>query len=780
MSTLLFRMLLAGMLTWGVSGATRYALAQEGEIEDPPQPPRTRPVLRQMTAATGEEETQAPRRPSRRRPVRRPLPTARKGEEEEKPEEKLPAPPRRPSQRPLPSSKQQGPEEKETPSTEPESELVSLDFDNVDIKLVIKLISDLTGKNFILSDQVRGTVTVMSPTKIPIDALFKVLESICEVRGLSMVPSGELIKIIPKREGVKSPIDFETEEGVQERSPEDALVTQLLTLQYADINEVQRVVQTLAGRDASVIPFPATNTLIISDTVSNLNRLTKIIDEVDVPGLESTITVVPLQYAAASILAEEVLSIIQQEGPAAPARRPIPRRRGARQPARRTAAAAGEAVKIFADERTNALIIVASPEDTERVLALVEELDRQTPEGTTRVRVKRLSYSNSDDVASVISSLTAGRTGEGVSPISVTSYPEINALIIDASPQDYELLERIVEDLDIPRDQVMVEMIFTEVDLSRSLSVNAQVQTLNKLNFSPDADQLGWDNLQNFGNVEFSPSLRDLIIADLDNKYPLTAGEGINYGFIRGSESGEGFGDFAFLVNALEADTDINVLAAPQVLTSDNEEVSFMVVDNIPIITSTLTTGSGTAATDTIQQIDYRDVGVQIKLIPHISKDRFVRLEIEQKVDQLVGVSLSDITGPLTPATLKRETSTVVSVKDHQTIVISGMISDGYTTQESKVPILGDIPILGMLGRFRKNSIDKKNLIIFITPHIVRNPTELAMLTQKTRDRSEEFLQDSHQHPPRELDRFIFMPKDEHVKNLPPVGEAENPYGLSK
>ncbi|MCX6338400.1 MAG: type II secretion system secretin GspD [Candidatus Aureabacteria bacterium] len=660
-----------------------------------------------------------------------------------------------------------------------EEELISLELDNVEIKYVIKLISDLTGKDYILSDQVRGTVTVMSPTKIPVDELPKVLESLLEVRGLATVPSGDFIKIVPRREGAKSPVEFESAEGIQDRAPDDTLVTQIVPLQYADLNEVQRLVTSLGGREVSVVPYPPTNTLIISDGISSLDRLMKIIKEVDIPGLESTITVVPCQYAAASLLAEEVLSIVTQKG-AAPARGAAPRRRG-KAPAQPAGPAGEEAIKLFADERTNSLIIVASPEDTERVLALVEELDRQTPESKTRVRVKRLSYSNSDDVASVLSSLTAARTGEGMPPVSVSSYPEINALVIDASPQDYDLLTRIIEDLDIPRDQVMVEVIVTEVDLGKSLSAEFQAQVLKGINYTPGENASGG---QSWSGTEFgTSSLRSLVLDQVKNKtnYPLSAGSGLNYGYIYVPESDKNaIGPFSVLLNALEADTDINVLAAPQVLTCDNEEVSFNVADRVPILTSTLTTGSGTTGTDTIQQIDYRDVGTKIKLIPHISKDRFVRLEVDQSIESLVGVSLADITGPLTPATLKRETSTVVTVKDGHTVVISGMITDSYTTQESKVPILGDIPLVGLLARYRKNSISKVNLMVFITPRIVRNPTELALVTQKTRDRGDEFLEEAHGRPPRMLDRFIESGTQEPVKKLPAAGEAAKPYGVKK
>jgi general secretion pathway protein D len=679
------------------------------------------------------------------------------------------------------SKEKDGAAENKKAEEESEEELVSLDLDNVEIKYVIKLISDLTGTDYILSDKVRGTVTVMSPTKIPVDELPKVLESLLEVRGLATVPCGNFIKIMPRREAIRSPVEFESSEGVMDRAPEDTLVTQVIPLQYAQLSDVQKLVSTLAGANSSVITYPPTNTLIISDAISNLNRLMKIIKEVDIPGLESTITVVPCQYAAASLLAEEVLAIVTQKG-AAPAR-PAPRRgRRGRRRAAPQPAAREDAIKLFADERTNALIIVASPEDTERVLALVEELDRQTPESKTRVRVKRLSYSNSDDVASVLSSLTAGRTGEGMPPITVSSYPEINALVIDASPQDYDLLTRIIEDLDIPRDQVLVEVIVTEVDLSKSLSLEVQMQSLKGINYTPGLGApSGWNNKQSWAGTEFDPSLRSILIDQISNKtnYPLSAGGGLNYGFVYVPESEKNeLGPFGVLLNALEADTNINLLAAPQVLTCDNEEVSFNVAERIPILTSTLTTGAGTTGTDTIQQIDYRDVGTKIKLIPHISKDRFVRLEVDQSIEQLVGVSLSDISGPLTPATLKRETATVVTVKDGHTVVISGMISDSYTTQESKVPILGDIPIIGLLARFRKNSIGKINLVIFITPHIVRNPTELAMVTQKTRERGEQFLEEAHGRPPRMLDHFIGESRDEPVKKLPPEGEAKKPYGL--
>lgn len=721
-----------------------------------------------LALAQPEEEEEEERAPGRRRSrsSRRSSPRRR------------PAPDKSKAEAPKTSAKT-APFKEGSISGEVEEELISLDLDAVDIKYVIKLISDLTGKNFILSDQVRGTVTVMSPTRIPVDGLFKVLESILEVRNLTMVPSGDLIKILPKREGIKSPISLETVEGIRSRAPEDALVTQLIPLQYAEINEIQRVIQALAGRDSSTIPYPPTNTLIVTDTISNIDRLLRIIDEIDLPGLESTITVVPLQYAAASVMAEEILAIVQEKG--ATGARPAPRRRTAKGKAA-AAAAGSEGIKIFADERTNSLIVVASPEDTERILALVEELDQQTPESKTRVRVRRLSYSNSDDVASVLSTLTSGQTGDDAAVVSVTSYPEINALIIDASPQDFELVERIINDLDIPRDQVMVEVIFAEVDFAKSLSAEFQAQTTSTIDWTASDSQKGVDNTQNWGGIEFDPSLRDGIISSLQTGYPPSGGEGINFGYLYTPTDPDStfFGPYGVLLNALQADTDINVLSAPQVLTSDNEEVSFMVVDNIPIITSTLTTGSGTASTDTIQQIDYRDVGVQIKLIPHISKDRFVRLEIEQKIDSLVGVSLSDISGPLTPATLKRETSTVVTVKDGHTIVISGIISDSYTTQESKVPILGDIPILGLLARFRKQSISKINLMIFITPHIVRNPTEMEALTQHIRNRSNDFIDDAHGRPPRMLDTFIESVFEEPIKKLIPKGEAQKPYGISK
>jgi len=166
---------------------------------------------------------------------------------------------------------------------EDESALVQLDLDNVEIKTVIKLFSDLMGKNFLLSDQVRGNVSVMSPMKIPVEGLPKILESILEVRGLAAVPVGDIIKIVPRQEAVKSPVEFETEEGLRERVPDEAFVTQLIPLQYAALEEVKGLAQALAGKNASVIAYPPGNILIVSDSASNIDRLMKIVKEVDVP-----------------------------------------------------------------------------------------------------------------------------------------------------------------------------------------------------------------------------------------------------------------------------------------------------------------------------------------------------------------------------------------------------------------------------------------------------------------------------------------------------------------
>ncbi len=319
-----------------------------------------------------------------------------------------------------------------------EEGMVSMDFENVDIRVVIKYISDLTGKNFIIDQNVRGPVTVISPTKIPLDEVYRVFESILEVRGFVTVPSGKVIKISTKKDASKRNIAMAVGVKLEHIVPEDTIITQLIPLQYADVQKIRTALGQLFSKDASVIAYPVTNTLIVTDISSNIHRLVQIIKELDIPGYETKITVVPIRYAAADTLAAELSQVIEEAGkvPGAP---PTPRRRQK----------AGQLIsseknlKIIPDERTNSLIILANDEDTVRVLDLIKRLDVETER--SNIHVYFLRNTNAEDMAKVLNTIVSKRKPEGKEgPTLISEDKGTNALIIDASQEDHPLSVWIV------------------------------------------------------------------------------------------------------------------------------------------------------------------------------------------------------------------------------------------------------------------------------------------------------------------------------------------------
>jgi len=614
--------------------------------------------------------------------------------------------------------------------------MVSMDFDNVDIRLVIKYISDLTGKNFIVDNDVRGTVTVISPTMIPLDEAYKVFESILEVRGFTAVPSGKVIKVSTKRLGSQRNIQTAVGDNLEQIVPEDTLITQLIPLEYAEVEKVRAALGPLFSKEASVIPYPMTNTLIVTDVSSNIHRLVKIIKELDVPGYETRITVLPLRYAAAETLAAELTQVIEEAG-TVPGTPPTPRRRNRQQlqPTEST-------LKLIADERTNSLIILANSEDTRQVIELIKKLDVETER--TNIHVYFLRNSDAEEISKVLNNVIGKRktTGGEVVPL-ISEDKATNSLIIDATPEDYASLQNIIKQLDIMRDQVLVEVLIAEVAYDKSFELGVEIQSIGNEGQTQGLPTgqgyssmgAGRSNAQGYGGSSWSSSgnaLSSMLAAQASDPTAIvTSGlSGGTMGFVQKmAGTGTSIPDLAVLIHALQTNQDVDILSTPQVLTMDNEEASIEVVKNIPYV-SKIEINSNDNNND-YQDIEYKDVGIKLKITPHISRDRMVRLEISQEISSIIGQSVSGYY--LTPETYKRITETNVIVKDNHTIVISGLIQDEKTQTEDKIPFLGDIPLLGYLFRWETNTTAKRNLLVFITPRVVKTTQQIADLTAMKR-----------------------------------------------
>ncbi len=589
------------------------------------------------------------------------------------------------------SQKEQGPDDR----------FVTIDFDNVDIEIFIKFISELTGKNFVIDKAIKGKVTIISPTKISVDEAYKVFESVLEVNGFTTVPAGKIIKIVPAVEARSK--DIETGIRTVPVNPTDKVVTQLIRLKFADPDELRKLLAPFISKSSVIVAYRPTGMLIVTDVLSNIKRLLRIIDAVDVEGIGEEVSVIPLQYASASVMAKTFTSIFQTR--ASQARRGAP----------------GEAeIKIVPDERTNVLIVLASEDDSERIRQLIRLLDKETPRGEGDIRVYYLQHANAEDLTQVLMALPstqAQATEQGKAPVvskevQIVADKATNSLVITAKKEDYRVLEDVIKKLDISRRMVYLEALIMEVDTDKQFDLGVEWQAADVVGSYTGGDDVS-RNVAVFG----SSTAEGSILTPLAKGFSFgVLGEAITIGDVS-------FPSIAAVVKALQTNTDITILSTPQIMTTDNEEAEIQVAKEIPFITSRDETTSGRAFTN----YEYKDVGVILNITPQINQERFVRLKLTQEVSQVIE---EESTEGL-PTTLKRVAKTTLVVKDSNTIVIGGLIDEVTTAGKTQTPCLGDIVGLGWLFKSVSNKQTRQNLFIFITPHIIENPREAKEVYQE-------------------------------------------------
>jgi general secretion pathway protein D len=567
---------------------------------------------------------------------------------------------------------------------------VTIDFNDVDIEVFIKFISELTGKNFIVDRRVKGKVSIISPSKISVSEAFKVFESVLEVHGFALVEAGEVTKIVPATDARTKNIETRLREEAGE--PEDKVITQIIRLQYAEPNEIKKLFSPLISKSSVILSYPPTNMLIVTDVLSNIQRLLHLLSAIDVEGVGQELAMIPLHHATSQTLVKTLNSIFSKKAKT--------RRKAATDP-----------VKIVAEERTNSVIVLASEDDMVKVKELIAMLDKEVPREEGKIRVYYLEHAKAEDLEKVLKNLPSKKSkdNKGRAPIiskdvSIAADKSTNSLIITAEREDYIVLETVIKKLDIPRSMVYIECVIMEVTADKSLELGVD-----------------WRGGAEFGSNKggviggFGKGL--LSNTDLTSLDKLTSstvgviGEQITFG-------NQTFNSLSAFIKATMTDTDVNVISTPQILTTDNEEATFKVGETIPYITRS---GTSDSSYD-YNNYEYRDVGVSLKVTPQINKSGFVRLEIEQEVKDVVDDAVGD--NLLAPRTTNRSSKTTVLVQNKQTIVISGMIDDKVTVTKSGIPCLGKMPILGRLFSSYQNSHDKTNLFFFLTPHIINNKQE--------------------------------------------------------
>ncbi|MFW6323904.1 MAG: type II secretion system secretin GspD [Desulfovibrionales bacterium] len=579
-----------------------------------------------------------------------------------------------------------------------EVQTVSMDFDQIDILVFIKFISELTGTNFVVDENVRGNVTVISPAPVSVEEAYKVFLSVLEVYGYTVVPSGEVSKIVPSIDARQKGIDVDLTldpdlPGV------DRIVTQIIPLEYAPANELRRVLAPLVSKQGLLVAYPPNESLILTDYQTNVIRILQIIEQLDKMGADANLKVFYLQYGAAENIVEQVRQLMQ----------------------RRRTDQATTPFAVVADERMNAVIVLAGREELRQVRELISRLDRPTPQGKGKVQVVKLENARAEDLAEVLQALiqrTSGEQGEVVSQnVNIVADNPTNSIVITADPEEYAVLEPIINNLDAPRKQVFIEAAIMEVSDSQivSFGVNWNVadQRDDFLAFDQDTVFFGGSNPGGF--------------PDLTSDDTLMPPSGLSLGMLSFPFELNGVDVFnlAALINLAKSDTDFNVISYPQIMTLENEEASIVVADNLPFTTQT----DVGAEVDSrfIQSIEYRDVGVTLQVTPQINDQGAVRMEIYQEVSRVVSQVVSsgaDDIVAIAPTTRKRTAETTVEIRDGSTIVIAGLLENNKEKTNQGIPGLSDIPALGWLFKSKTNRQDRTNLLVFITPHIILNPTD--------------------------------------------------------
>jgi len=586
---------------------------------------------------------------------------------------------------------------------------ITIDFDNVEINLLIKYISELTGKNFVVDPAVRGNVTIISPTKISENDAYLVFLSVLEIHGFTTIPSGSVIKIVPSAEARSRSIDTIISGTVT--NPEDRVVTQLVPLKFTTPVEMQKVLQPLVSKTSVVIPHTQSGMLIITETLSNIKRLLSIIETLDVEYSREEVAVIPLDFANSNKVSTILNTIFQRTAAKAAVK----------------GATAKSSIKVVPYERINALVILAEPSDVARVRRLITKLDTEAERGEGNIHVFYLQNATASELAKVLNALpeqqnqTDAEKTDGKAPaisknVNVMPDEETNALIITASRAEYAVLEDVIKKLDIPRRMVYLEALIMEVSTDMTFDVGVQWIAGGVFDDGTGKVATGFSGEQGF----------DLIggIVDPDNP---SLPRGFALGVVKeGIEiGGITFPNIAAILKAYQSDENINIISTPQILTTDNKKAEISVGENVPFITSQNTTASAQDYT----QYEYKDVATKLSITPHINQADTLRLEIETEVTRLQGTSES-----LTPSTFKRTAVTTVIVNDKDSVVIGGIIGQDVLESEWKIPFLGDIPYLGWLFKTHTTDERKTNMFIFVTPHIIKNPADIAAVSLRKED----------------------------------------------
>ncbi len=664
----------------------------------------------------------------------------------------------------------------------PGEELVTIDFpEPVPIKDIIKAVATWTGKNFILGQGVVSSarVSIISPQQVTKEEAYQAFLSALNVAGFTTVDTGRMVKIIPTRSATSS--NIKTFYGASWAPMTDEIITQIIPLTYIDAQTVATQLKTIL-RNSNAVPFPTTNSLIVSDTGHKIRRLLEIILLLDVKGNQPQVAIVPITFMDAADVAKKIQEIFGRAGT-----------RG------------GGSLylqKVIVDERSNSTILIGPPRGLDDVVRLIKRLDRQLEDQAqqAQIHVRPLEYADATKLAATLQALAQGSSdnraaalrnrlrteraaagganppagAQGADPVSVadlgnvkiTSDAATNSLIIQGSSAAFKEVDNIIRLLDQRKSQVYVEADIIDVAINKGLAIGGS-------SFAGFSDRdfiypFGWrpgtvggfsalsSGTANVGASQAANLLQSLpnnaVVGVLSKQTITVAGLKLTPG--------------AFIF-ALKQDSNTNVLQTPSLLVADNEEAEFVSADSRTVY-STVTSPQGGSLGEKGEK---DDAELSLKIKPQISKSDVVNMDLGLKADEF---GTPDARGRPVQKT-KRSFNTKLSVQDGQTIVISGLQRDSERESQDKVPLLGDIPILGWLFRDSRTERQKTNLMIFLTPYVVRDSEDLSRIYDKKLRDQNEFIEKFYGSDYRERDAFARLPNAADGRVPPPKAPKQDP-----
>ena len=591
---------------------------------------------------------------------------------------------------------------------------VTLNLKDADIATLIQTVSEVTGKNFIVDPRVKGKVTVISASPMDEAGLYETFLAVLQVQGFAAIPAGDTIKIVPETNARQDGGTLNSGGG---GLPIDEVVTHVYAIQNVSAAQLVPILRPLVPQWGHLAAYASSNMLIISDRAANVQRLEKLIRQIDLSG-DRGIEIVKLEHAAASEVVRVLTSLAQGD------------KQAQQDPTQRQ-------VAVIADERSNSVLIGGDRTERVKLLDIIKQLDVPTGEGGA-TQVVYLKYASAENLAPILEGYAqqvtqpGGSAGAGAAPVAAASSgssangvkvladKDTNALIITAPPKAMRQVRDVIAQLDIRRAQVLVEGIIAEVSATKSSSLGIDWAVFNgdRIAAAGLLDPASLAAVQALGTVtgsSSSSSNSDLAALGL-------LGNGIN---VAGGRLGGSDGtSFALLLKAIKGDGDSNVLSTPTLVTLDNEEAEISVGQEVPFLTGSFSnTGAGSngSSLNPFQTIERKDVGLTLGITPQINEGDNIKLKLKLEVSSLVTGSTG---GAVDLVTNKRTLSNTVSVEDGQVLVLGGLIDENLNDTQRGVPFLSDIPLIGSLFRFRSVGNNKRNLMVFIKPAILRKQME--------------------------------------------------------